>query len=205
MRGSNLFILHIYPTPLRLPIRQAVTGGGCAPQHSCGEMAGLKNVARVVTRQARHVHQAKSYAGVAGVKAPQHMQSWVENSAGNHFRNWDRMGPEDVDHAHRSSAMGTWFQNLKWGDYVVVERVNPTEDMLDHGIYMGFGRGICTYTRYKSPEERGTLWLGRNLMVWLEPELFALETDDIYVNDLLVYSPDPNKELGTPWVDSKAE
>eukprot|EP01064_Diplonema_japonicum_P037479 TRINITY_DN876_c2_g1_i1.p1 TRINITY_DN876_c2_g1~~TRINITY_DN876_c2_g1_i1.p1 ORF type:complete len:182 (+),score=14.06 TRINITY_DN876_c2_g1_i1:41-547(+) len=137
-----------------------------------------------------------SYAGWSSVKTPQHMQHWVEASTGNHFRYWDRMGPEDVDHAHRSATMGTWFQNLKWGDYIVVKREKETEHMCDHGIFMGHGRGICTYTRYRKPEERNTLWLGKNLMIWLEPALFALETDTIYVNDLLVYSPDPERELG---------
>ncbi|KAJ9465596.1 hypothetical protein DIPPA_12945 [Diplonema papillatum] len=157
--------------------------------------------ATAVSAQRRAAHYGGSYAGYTSVKSPQHMQHWLEASTGNHFRNWDRMGPEDIDHAHRARAMGTWFQGLKWGDYIVVKRAKDTDELIDHGIYMGFDRGICTYTKYKNPVQRKTLWLGKNLMIWLEPELFALEDDEIYVNDMLVYSPDPDKTLGEPLLD----
>ena len=165
----------------------------------------LGRVRGALSRQTRTLVRGHNYAGVQGIKAPQNMQLWLEASTGNHFRHWDRMTPEDVDHAHRLSTQGTWFQNLKWGDYIIVERAVPTENMIDHGIYMGFGRGICTYTQYSNPQARGTLWLGRNLMIWLEPELFALEEDTIYVNDMLVYSPDPDRELGEPYQEGTAQ
>eukprot|EP01061_Rhynchopus_euleeides_P034440 TRINITY_DN58249_c0_g1_i1.p1 TRINITY_DN58249_c0_g1~~TRINITY_DN58249_c0_g1_i1.p1 ORF type:complete len:172 (+),score=56.00 TRINITY_DN58249_c0_g1_i1:189-704(+) len=169
-------------------------------------MSGMVRVgSSALARQARTVYQGHNYAGVMGNKFPQHMQMWLESSTGNHFRHWDRMTPEDVDHAHRAPAMGTWFQNLKWGDYIIVERAKASEDFLDHGIYMGYERGISTYTCYSNPQERGTLWLGRNLMIWVEPELFALEEDNIYVNDMLVYSPDPDRELGEPYIDAAAQ
>ena len=153
---------------------------------------------RALLRQTREVHSPTNYAGIVSTKQPGHLRHWLEANTGNHFRYWDRMGPEDVDHAQRLKAQGTWFQSLRWGDYIVVHRAKETEEMLDHGVFMGHDRGICTYTVYKDPEKRGTFWLGRNLMIWLSPDLFALEDDDIYVNDLLVYSPDPEKELGMP-------